>query len=147
MDTGKCALCMQPPKDTVVVTTRRWRVVHANDELYYPGFLRVVWGIHVAEMTDLSPEARQEFMTVVWHVEKAVRDVMRPDKINLACFGNWVPHLHWHVIPRFRDDIHFPDTIWSLPRQEPDSLALEKRGFLLPKLAEAVQQSLLPLTG
>lgn len=33
---------------------------------------------------------------------------MQPRKINLAALGNMVPHLHWHVIPRFADDRHFP---------------------------------------
>jgi diadenosine tetraphosphate (Ap4A) HIT family hydrolase len=31
--------------------------------------------------------------------------------------GNQVPHLHWHVIPRFADDAHFPDAIWAAPRR------------------------------
>jgi diadenosine tetraphosphate (Ap4A) HIT family hydrolase len=38
---------------------------------------------------------------------------MRPEKINLASLGNVVPHIHWHVIPRFSDDAHFPQPIWA----------------------------------
>ena len=34
-------------------------------------------------------------------------------QINLAAFGNMVPHLHWHIIPRWRDDKHFPEPIWG----------------------------------
>ena len=36
------------------------------------------------------------------------RDACEPDKMNLASLGNMTPHVHWHVIPRFRDDRHFP---------------------------------------
>jgi diadenosine tetraphosphate (Ap4A) HIT family hydrolase len=36
-----------------------------------------------------------------------------PEKINLASLGNAVPHLHWHIIPRFSDDPHFPNAVWS----------------------------------
>ena len=36
-----------------------------------------------------------------------------PDKINLASLGNITPHLHWHIIPRYFEDNHFPDSIWS----------------------------------
>lgn len=52
-------------------------------------------------------------MDVVLATERALRRVVQPDKINLASFGNAVPHLHWHVIPRWRDDSHFPESIWS----------------------------------
>ena len=48
-------------------------------------------------------------------VEAALRELLHPDKINLASLGNMTPHLHWHVIPRFRDDPHFPNAIWSAP--------------------------------
>ncbi|MHB1094167.1 HIT family protein [Thiobacillus sp.] len=47
-----------------------------------------------------------------------MRDVMRPDKINLASLGNVVPHLHWHVVPRFGDDPHFPNPVWGKKLRE-----------------------------
>jgi diadenosine tetraphosphate (Ap4A) HIT family hydrolase len=48
-----------------------------------------------------------------------VRNQLRPDKVNLASLGNVVPHLHWHVIPRFRDDAHFPNPIWGTSLRQP----------------------------
>lgn len=89
------------------------RVVLA-DEPDYPGFLRVILNRHVREMTDLVPAERSRLMRMVCQTEQAVRDVMRPDKINLASLGNVVPHLHWHVIPRFEDDPHFPRPVWGV---------------------------------
>ncbi|HEY9572909.1 MAG TPA: HIT family protein, partial [Pusillimonas sp.] len=74
---------------------------------------RVVWQKHIAEMTQLSATARQALMDAVWRVEQAQRDILRPDKINLAQFGNMVPHLHWHVIPRWTGDSHFPEAVWA----------------------------------
>ena len=52
-------------------------------------------------------------MAVVFAVEAYVRLSLEPDKMNLASLGNLTPHLHWHVIPRWRDDRHFPDPVWS----------------------------------
>jgi len=83
------------------------------DEADYPGFLRVILNRHIREMTDLVPEERSRLMMRVCKTEQVVRDVMRPDKINLASLGNVVPHLHWHVIPRFADDPHFPNPVWG----------------------------------
>jgi diadenosine tetraphosphate (Ap4A) HIT family hydrolase len=45
-----------------------------------------------------------------------LRRLLQPTKVNLASLGNQVPHLHWHVIPRFADDAHFPDPVWA-PRR------------------------------
>lgn len=85
------------------------------DEPGYPGYCRVIWNTHVAEMTDLGKRDRLRLMRVVFEVESAVRKLIRPDKLNLASLGNTVPHLHWHVIPRFRGDPRFPDPIWGAP--------------------------------
>lgn len=81
----------------------------------YPGFCRVVLNRHVSELSDLPPVERVRLMEAVCSVEQALRECMLPDKINLASLGNVVPHLHWHVIPRFRDDRHFPAPIWAAP--------------------------------
>ena len=93
------------------------RVV-AVEEPGYPGFCRVVLNRHAREMTDLSESERRDLLAVVFAVESATREAMRPDKMNLATLGNMTPHVHWHVIPRFRDDRHFPGPVWSEPRRE-----------------------------
>jgi len=85
------------------------------DDVDYPGFCRVVWNEHIKEMSDLSMQMRVELMNTVFAVESAVREVMQPEKINLASLGNVTPHLHWHVIPRYLDDKHFPNPIWAPP--------------------------------
>ena len=111
------------------------RVVEVSDP-GYPGFCRVILNAHVQDMTDLSPAQRQRLMAVVFSVEAVVREWCAPDKINLASLGNMVPHLHWHVIPRWQDDPCFPDAVWALPRRPaprralPDGLALRLRAAL-----------------
>ncbi len=79
----------------------------------YAGYCRVIWNAHIKEMTDLAAEDRQSLMSIVFTVEEVLRELLQPAKINLAALGNMVPHLHWHVIPRFTDDPHFPDAIWA----------------------------------
>jgi diadenosine tetraphosphate (Ap4A) HIT family hydrolase len=68
-------------------------------------------------MTDLDAVTRQRLMRVVFAAEQALRELMQPAKINLASLGNRVAHLHWHVIARFADDKHFPDSVWSEARR------------------------------
>lgn len=93
------------------------RVVLVDDP-HYPGFCRVILNRHVAEMSDLPAPERRHIMEVVVAVEFALRELLQPDKINLASFGNAVPHLHWHVIPRWRDDRHFPQPTWGSVQRE-----------------------------
>jgi diadenosine tetraphosphate (Ap4A) HIT family hydrolase len=105
-----CELC--DSQGDVIINTPQWRVVLVDDA-HYPGFCRVIWNAHVKEMSDLTPDQRTMLMSVVWEVESAIRNVMKPHKINVASLGNVTPHLHWHVIPRFTDDMHFPNPIWG----------------------------------
>lgn len=106
-----CELCAGDGGD-VVWRDARCRVVLVS-ELDYPGYCRVIWRSHIAEMSDLGLEDRFHLMRVVFEVEAGLREWLRPHKVNLASLGNVVPHLHWHVTPRFRDDPHFPNPIWG----------------------------------
>ena len=92
------------------------RVVRV-DEPDYPGFCRVILKRHAREMTDLDPGERGALMKVVFALEQATREAMHPHKMNVASLGNMVPHVHWHVIPRFEDDRHFPGPIWAAPQR------------------------------
>lgn len=106
-----CELCVQPG-GALLWQSRACRVIRVDDP-FYPGFCRVIWTDHVREMSDLPEDARHYLMQVVFAVEAVVRQLFSPDKINLASFGNVVPHLHWHIIPRWEDDRHFPEPVWG----------------------------------
>jgi diadenosine tetraphosphate (Ap4A) HIT family hydrolase len=112
------------------------------DDAASPGFCRVVWHDHVKEMTDLALPERSHVMEVVWQVEQAQREIMRPEKINLASFGNMTPHVHWHVIPRYTDDANFPDPNWAPARRVTPADILEQRRALLPQLRAAIVRRL-----
>lgn len=115
-NTAACELCTQDGGE-VVYRNASLRVVIVDDA-DYPGFCRIIWNEHAKEMTDLSGEQRIELMDAVFAVESAVRKVMQPHKINLASLGNMTPHLHWHVIPRYAEDKHFPNPIWGAAKRE-----------------------------
>ena len=119
-----CPLCT-PEHETILWQDHVCRIILVPDA-GYGGFCRVIWQAHVKEMSDLSTEQRQHFMSVVFSVEEVLRDALRPDKINLASLGNQVPHLHWHVIPRFADDAHFPDPIWANTRHKGEIHAVDQ---------------------
>ncbi len=130
-----CPLCT-PQDEAVLWRNALLRVILVNDP-HYPGFCRVIVNRHVKEMTDLAPDERAQVMASVWTVESVLRDLLSPDKINLASLGNVVPHLHWHVIPRFADDRQFPDAVWAASRREGVAHAVDV-ARLRQRLAESL---------
>ncbi len=124
----ECELC-DCSAESVLWQDGFCRVVLVDDAAY-PGFCRVILARHISEMTDLTAAERTRLMDAVFATEAALREVLAPDKINLASLGNAVPHLHWHVIPRYRDDAHFPGAIWAEPRRGTPARGAPDRGAL-----------------
>ncbi len=134
-----CPLCLQAGGE-VLWDDGFARVVLVGDA-DHPGFCRVILNAHKKEMTDLAEFDRNRLMDVVFTAEKLLRELLQPEKINLASFGNMVPHLHWHVIPRYADDPHFPGTVWSEKiREGSNALPANLVRNLRQKLAEALKR-------
>ncbi|MGZ8289462.1 MAG: HIT family protein [Telluria sp.] len=108
------------------------------DDAAYPGFCRVIWNQHVKEMSDLAAADRARINDAVYRVELALVAVMKPAKINLASLGNMVPHLHWHLIPRYADDAQFPSPVWAPAVRTTDENILAARRALLPQLVAEI---------
>lgn len=118
-----CALC-QPCPHPILWQDDFCRVVLLNDA-DYPAYCRVELLAHIKEMTDLVPVERARMMKTVFAVELALREMLNPDKINLASLGNKTPHIHWHVIPRFENDKHFPNAHWGEAVRKSNPTALD----------------------
>ena len=114
--TSPCPLRRVVDED-ILYATDLYRVIAVNDPAW-PGFCRVILNKHVAEMSDLSIDERSALMQAVYAVEAALRGALVPSKINLASLGNVVPHVHWHIIPRWENDSHFPDPIWANAKRD-----------------------------
>jgi len=138
--TAACDLC-ESDGGTLLFQGAGYRVVLVDDAVY-PGFCRVIWNAHVKEMSDLDVADRAAVMMAVWEVEAALREVMQPQKINVASLGNMTPHVHWHVIPRYVDDAHFPSPVWAEAKRQSDPAQLAHRLALLPALSSAIVERL-----
>ena len=67
-------------------------------------------------------EANGEERMVIWQaldiIERTMLAHFKPEKINIAQFGNYLPHLHWHIMARFKDDSFFPEPMWGEKQRE-----------------------------
>ena len=118
-----------------------WRVVRVEDP-DFPAYYRVICNHHVREFSDLLAPERQRCMDIVCAIERVLVERVAPTKVNLAAFGNVVPHLHWHVIGRFDWDSHFPQPVWGVRHREPETGRLAELAAALPSLDEAVLAAL-----
>lgn len=131
-----CPLCAGQGED-VLWRDDFCRVIRVDDA-DHAGFCRVILNAHVKEMSDLGAAEQQRLMAVVFSVEAALRELTEAAKINLASLGNMVPHVHWHVIPRYADDAQFPDAIWAPARRAAVTRPLpgDFRARLVDRLAQ-----------
>ena len=137
-----CELCSEPGGDLLWANEEcRVILVEGEEAGLYAGFCRVIWKAHVAEMSDLTPAQSARLMRVVMATERAVRTTMNPDKINLAALGNVVPHLHWHVIPRWKNDSRFPRPIWAPALRENIARTAPDKAQLRTALLDALTHS------
>lgn len=138
-----CVLC-DSDGGLVVARTPQFRVVRVVDgeeAQRFPAFYRLIWNAHVAEFSDLSDTDRHACMDAVTEIERVLKGLLAPTKVNLATLGNVVPHLHWHVIARFDWDSHFPAPVWAAAQREAPADAAARLAVPLARVDEALAQS------
>lgn len=81
-----------------------------NPNQFFKGRTVVIAKQHATELFQLTAKARRQFVEEMTYVASVLDQTFKPDKMNYALLGNVVPHLHWHLIPRYTDD---PD--WGAP--------------------------------
>lgn len=70
------------------------------------------------EFSETPTEVKLEIFRVLDVIEKEMLSFFKPKKINIASFGNYVPHVHWHIMARFEEDSYFPEPMWGEKQRE-----------------------------
>jgi diadenosine tetraphosphate (Ap4A) HIT family hydrolase len=89
-----------------------------NRDQYFPGYCFLISKEHVTELFHLELQVRQQLIEEVNQAAAVLAELFKPDKINYELLGNLVPHMHWHLVPRFIEDPLWPRPIWSEPHDE-----------------------------
>jgi len=83
---------------------------------HHKGHVIVATTRHVEDLLKLSHKEHEGFFECTLFMAKAVESALQPDKMNYAVLGNWVPHLHWHIYPRYKHQPDYGNPIdYSLP--------------------------------
>ena len=102
---------------------------------------------HVARIDQLTRDEWSRLVQDLLRAHQAVIDVTKPDHVNVESLGNVVPHLHWHIIPRYRNDPRWGVPIWQTPLDTMPDTRLDSgdRASLIEALRRALAAGLSPL--
>jgi diadenosine tetraphosphate (Ap4A) HIT family hydrolase len=120
MDCSACArvAAIAERKNPDYVATLSESHVTLADEHAYPGYCILLLKDHHDHVDQLPIERQLRLWEDVTRVATVLRRELEPVRINYACLGNFVTHVHWHVIPRYRDDPEPHHPIWVRPVAE-----------------------------
>lgn len=88
-------------------------------EQTYRGRCVVAYRHHINELFELSDAERDLFMADVARTAKAMQAAFNPAKINYGAYSDKLPHLHFHLVPKYRDGPSWgaPFTMMPEPKQ------------------------------
>ncbi|ABL00831.1 HIT family protein [Pelobacter propionicus] len=114
MTRHECTMCNRWNNDSDLrIIPLKHSFVTLNRDQFFPGYVLLFTREHVTELFHLKPRMRGELMEEVSRMAQALQTAFQPDKINYELLGNMVPHMHWHLVPRFATDPLWPRPIWS----------------------------------
>ncbi len=108
----------------------------------YRGHCSLIFDLrHASRPDQLTAEEWTAYCADLFAAQRAVVTVTRPDHINVESLGNVVPHLHWHIIPRYVGDPRWGMPIWTTPLSAMPETNLEAhdREALLRALRDALR--------
>ncbi len=88
------------------------------DHQKYKGYVCFLCKMHVTELHLLPYKYKVKHLEEMSIVSEAIYHVFNADKMNHAMLGNLDSHVHWHLIPRKKDDAPAHSPIWRLPDEE-----------------------------
>jgi len=119
MTTPECPMCRRWNEESDLrIIQLKHSFVTLNRDQFFPGYVLLFTKTHVTELFHLQSQVRAELMDEVSRVAEALHGVFQPDKINYELLGNMVPHMHWHLVPRFATEPLWPRPIWAEPHEE-----------------------------
>ncbi|CCE01617.1 HIT family protein [Bradyrhizobium sp. STM 3809] len=109
----------QLAKDTINIGDLPLSRVLVIKDANYPWLLLVPRREGAVEIIDLDEVAQAQLMTEITRVSRAVKEITKCDKLNVAALGNMVPQLHVHIIARRTTDVAWPRPVWGVASPVP----------------------------
>ena len=92
-------------------------VLYLHDDQFFPGWSVLVLRRHAIELFELERAERARLMDEVSDAARALKLAFDARKVNYFLFGNLVPHVHWHVVPRLATDPAPLESVFTISHQ------------------------------
>jgi len=79
-------------------------VLMVGEHQLFPGYCVLILKEHWRELHDLPEEIQAGYHSELIQAGRAISRAFAPWKMNYGSYGNQVPHLHWHLFPRYESD-------------------------------------------
>jgi len=146
-DKPGCPLCAPRPDDSphwLKVASLRASTLYLDRNQTYRGHCQLVFDSrHVVGLEHLEDGEYQALMRDLSRAARAISTVVKPDRMNYCSLGNVVPHLHWHLVPRYRSDPRWGSPIYTTDMGDMRVTHLEEHDLrqLAATLAQAIHGS------
>ena len=87
-------------------------------EQTYKGRCVVAYNGHKSELFDLNDEERSLYMSDVSRVASALSSAFSSDKINYGAYADTMTHLHFHIVPKYKNGPNFGGTFEMSPKNK-----------------------------
>ena len=125
---NNCSLCRPRPASnahTLEIAPLSISTLYLNRDQRFRGYSLLLFDArHATGLEELSGAEYNAFMADLRRAAQAVRAAVHPDHMNYECLGNSSPHLHWHLVPRYRADPRWGHPIWDGQPFEPRQITL-----------------------
>ena len=114
-----CPFCSHRPEGWLQIATLATSTLYLRNTQTYRGYAILAFDpYHATRLSELSSAERERFWNDVCRSQSAIERATKPDHMNIATLGNQVPHLHWHIIPRYKNDPRWGGPIWTTTEEE-----------------------------
>ena len=96
-------------------------------------WLKIFTKVPKKEFSHCNAEEKNAIFHALDLIEKLLLEYYQPEKINIASFGNMLPHVHWHIMARFKEDSYFPEPMWG-EKQRDSHLDLPSSKIFISRL-------------
>ncbi|MFZ4714417.1 MAG: HIT family protein [Bacteriovoracaceae bacterium] len=99
-----------------------------GDHQFFKGYSQIIFKDHVRDLHELSKATQRDLFMEVMEADKISRLTLSPWKMNLSLYGNAVPHIHWHLFPRYENEVDCKKVPWTY-MNDFDSVPTEKTDY------------------
>ncbi|NLZ80337.1 MAG: HIT family protein [Clostridiales bacterium] len=115
-----CAYCMEGElveKFGIKICDLKTSKLYLFKEQSHKGRVIVAHNHHVGDMTELTEEERNDYFLDVAKVSKALQVAFKADKVNYGAYGDTGHHLHFHLVPKYKDEFEWGGVFAMNPDQ------------------------------